>query len=47
MPGITVVTSGLERMKRSASWAIVWPSGTSDLIASTRGIVASRFARPK
>ena len=36
IPGMTVVTSGLDRMNRRASWASVWPSGTSGRSASTR-----------
>ena len=47
VPGMTVVTSGFERMKRRASWASVSPSGTNGRTASTRGIVAARFAGPK
>ena len=47
MPGITVLTSGFERMKRRAISGIVIPAGTSGLSASAWATDALRFSGTK
>jgi hypothetical protein len=47
MPGMTVLTAGLLRMKRRAISGIVASSGTSGLRRSARSTLALKFSGTK